>query len=249
MLYIFLSLLGIIGGILSGMVGIGGAIIIYPALLIIPPMLGLPSYNAYIASGLISAQVFFSTLSSSIRARQTPDFSLKLILWMGSSMLIGSALGATIAEVLTERFVNSVYVVIAILALVLIMIKIKPQTEANLKFSKVVLLLTGLVIGAISGVIGAGGAFIIIPVLLVFFKIPMHTVVANSVVIAFISSIGAFMFKLFQGYIPLGDALFLVVGSMLFAPLGLKIGRQMPEYVQKVLVALLIIVSILNLIF
>lgn len=41
MLYIFLSLLGIIGGILSGMVGIGGAIIIYPALLIIPPMLGL----------------------------------------------------------------------------------------------------------------------------------------------------------------------------------------------------------------
>lgn len=249
MLYIFLSLLGIIGGILSGMVGIGGAIIIYPALLIIPPMLGLPSYNAYIASGLTSAQVFFSTLSSSIRACQTPDFSLKLILWMGSSMLIGSALGATIAEVLTERFVNSVYVVIAILALVLIMIKIKPQTEANLKFSKVVLLLTGLVIGAISGVIGAGGAFIIIPVLLVFFKIPMHTVVANSVVIAFISSIGAFMFKLFQGYIPLGDALFLVVGSMLFAPLGLKIGRQMPEYVQKVLVALLIIVSILNLIF
>ncbi|HDV6087252.1 TPA: sulfite exporter TauE/SafE family protein [Staphylococcus pseudintermedius] len=249
MLYIFLSLLGIIGGILSGMVGIGGAIIIYPALLIIPPMLGLPSYNAYIASGLTSAQVFFSTLSSSIRARQKPDFSLKLILWMGSSMLIGSALGATIAEVLTERFVNSVYVVIAILALVLIMIKIKPQTEANLKFSKVVLLLTGLVIGAISGVIGAGGAFIIIPVLLVFFKIPMHTVVANSVVIAFISSIGAFMFKLFQGYIPLGDALFLVVGSMLFAPLGLKIGRQMPEYVQKVLVALLIIVSILNLIF
>lgn len=109
--------------------------------------------------------------------------------------------------------------------------------------------MTGLVIGAISGVIGAGGAFIIIPVLLVFFKIPMHTVVANSVVIAFISSIGAFMFKLFQGYIPLGDALFLVVGSMLFAPLGLKIGRQMPEYVQKVLVALLIIVSILNLIF
>lgn len=170
MLYIFLSLLGIIGGILSGMVGIGGAIIIYPALLIIPPMLGLPSYNAYIASGLTSAQVFFSTLSSSIRARQTPDFSLKLILWMGSSMLIGSALGATIAEVLTERFVNSVYVVIAILALVLIMIKIKPQTEANLKFSKVVLLLTGLVIGAISGVIGAGGAFIIIPVLLVFSK-------------------------------------------------------------------------------
>ncbi len=58
MLYIFLSLLGIIGGILSGMVGIGGAIIIYPALLIIPPMLGLPSYNAYIASGLTSAQVF-----------------------------------------------------------------------------------------------------------------------------------------------------------------------------------------------
>lgn len=101
MLYIFLSLLGIIGGILSGMVGIGGAIIIYPALLIIPLCLAsflqcLYRFRTYICASI------FSTLSSSIRARQTPDFSLKLILWMGSSMLIGSALGATIAEVLTE---------------------------------------------------------------------------------------------------------------------------------------------------
>lgn len=35
-----------------------GAIVIYPALLLLPPLFGLPTYSAYIASGLTSSQVF-----------------------------------------------------------------------------------------------------------------------------------------------------------------------------------------------
>ena len=78
----------------------------------------------------------------------------------------------------------------------------------------------------VSGIVGAGGAFIIIPVLLVIFKLPMNTVVTNSIVIAFISSIGAFIIKLLQGYIPVNSAIPLILGSILFTPLGMKIGQK-----------------------
>ncbi|ORN70232.1 sulfite transporter TauE/SafE, partial [Staphylococcus aureus] len=84
-------------------------------------------------------------------------------------------------------FVNTVYVIIAILALILMFIKVKPTTQET-KSKPLLFIIVGFGIGVISGIVGAGGAFIIIPVLLALFKLPMNTVVNNSIAIAFISS-------------------------------------------------------------
>ncbi|HDM4176599.1 TPA: sulfite exporter TauE/SafE family protein [Staphylococcus aureus] len=184
---VIMLLIGVFGGFISGLVGVGGAIIIYPAILLLPPLFGAPAYSAYIASGLTSSQVFFSTLSGSLKARKKTEFSPQLVLYMGGGMIIGSMLGA-------------------------------------------------------------GGAFIIIPILLVLFKLPMNTVVANSIVIAFISSIGAFVIKLIQGYIPLYDALFLIIGSIIFAPIGLKLSKKVPNIIQKWIISILIVFAIVQLI-
>jgi len=70
---IMMLLIGVFGGFISGLVGIGGAIIIYPAILLLPPLFGAPAYSAYIASGLTSSQVFFSTLSGSLKARKNQN--------------------------------------------------------------------------------------------------------------------------------------------------------------------------------
>ena len=241
-------LIGIFGGFISGLVGIGGAIIIYPMLLLLPPLVGLPTYSAYIASGLTSSQVFFSTLSGSFKAYKNKDFSRTLVLNMGSGMIIGSILGAILANLINVQFVNMVYIIIALLALILMFIKVAPSTS-HIKFTRLLLITIGGIIGLVSGIVGAGGAFIIIPVLLVIFKLPMNTVVTNSIVIAFISSIGAFIIKLLQGYIPVNSAIPLILGSILFTPLGMKIGQKIPDYIQKMIVSILIVIAIIKLIF
>lgn len=240
-------LIGVFGGFISGLVGIGGAIIIYPAILLLPPLFGAPAYSAYIASGLTSSQVFFSTLSGSIKSRKKPEFSPQLVIYMGGGMIIGSILGALLANLFNATFINVIYIIIAVLALKLMFIKVKPSSK-NAQFNVPLLISIGAIIGIISGIVGAGGAFIIIPILLVLFKLPMNTVVANSIVIAFMSSIGAFVIKFMQGYIPMTDALFLILGSILFAPLGLKVGHKVPSFVQKWIISILIIIAIMQLI-
>ncbi len=162
-------------------------------------------------------------------------------------MIIGSMLGAFLANLFDAIFVNTVYIIIALLALTLMFIKVKPSSEKS-SFNKYLLVIIGLFIGIISGIVGAGGAFIIIPILLVLFKLPMNTVVANSIVIAFISSIGAFVIKLIQGYIPLYDALFLIIGSIIFAPIGLKLSKKVPNIIQKWIISILIVFAIVQLI-
>lgn len=245
---IVMLVIGILGGFISGLVGIGGAIVIYPALLLLPPLFGLPTYSAYIASGLTSSQVFFSTLSGSLNAYKNKNFSRTLILNMGSGMVIGSILGALLATVFNSQFVNVIYIIIALLALILMFIKVTPSTS-HIKFNRVLLITIGSIIGLVSGIVGAGGAFIIIPVLLVIFKLPMNMVVTNSIVIAFISSIGAFIIKLLQGYIPINSAIPLILGSILFTPLGMKIGQKIPDSIQKGIVSILIVIAIIKLIF
>lgn len=245
---IIMLLIGIFGGFISGLVGIGGAIIIYPMLLLLPPLVGLPTYSAYIASGLTSSQVFFSTLSGSFKAYKNKDFSRTLVLNMGSGMIIGSILGAILANLINVQFVNMVYIIIALLALILMFIKVAPSTS-HIKFNRLLLITIGGIIGLVSGIVGAGGAFIIIPVLLVIFKLSMNTVVTNSIVIAFISSVGAFIIKLLQGYIPVNSAIPLILGSILFTPLGMKIGQKIPDYIQKMIVSILIVIAIIKLIF
>ncbi|MGW7899812.1 sulfite exporter TauE/SafE family protein [Staphylococcus shinii] len=245
---IAMLLIGVFGGFISGLVGIGGAIIIYPAILLLPSLLGAPVYSAYIASGLTSSQVFFSTLSGSFKARKKAEFSPKLVMNMGGGMVIGSIFGAMLANLFNATFINTIYIIIALVALLLMFIKVKSVSQ-EVRFKPVLLILIGFVIGVVSGIVGAGGAFIIIPVLLVLFKLPMNTVVTNSIVIAFISSIGAFIIKFIQGYIPIESAIFLIIGSMLFAPIGLKVGSRVPDIVQKSIVSILIAIAIIQLVF
>ncbi len=212
---IVMLVIGILGGFISGLVGIGGAIVIYPALLLLPPLFGLPTYSAYIASGLTSSQVFFSTLSGSLKAYKNKNFSRTLILNMGSGMVIGSILGALLATVFNSQFVNVIYIIIALLALILMFIKVTPSTS-HIKFNRVLLITIGGIIGLVSGIVGAGGAFII---------------------------------KLLQGYIPINSAIPLILGSILFTPLGMKIGQKIPDSIQKGIVSILIVIAIIKLIF
>ncbi|MGJ5703192.1 sulfite exporter TauE/SafE family protein, partial [Staphylococcus equorum] len=64
--------------------------------------------------------------------------------------------------------------------------------------------------------------------------------------IAFISSIGAFFIKLIQGYIPLEDALFLIIGSIIFTPLGFRLSKKVLSFVQKWIISILIIIAIIQ---
>ncbi|MCH4364064.1 sulfite exporter TauE/SafE family protein [Staphylococcus haemolyticus] len=212
---IVMLVIGILGGFISGLVGIGGAIVIYPALLLLPPLFGLPTYSAYIASGLTSSQVFFSTLSGSLNAYKSKNFSRTLILNMGSGMVIGSMLGAILANLINVQFVNTVYIIIALLALILMFIKVTPSTS-HIKLNRLLLITIGGIIGLVSGIVGAGGAFII---------------------------------KLLQGYIPINSAIPLILGSILFTPLGMKMGQKIPDYIQKTIICVLIVVAIIKLIF
>lgn len=63
------------------------------------------------------------------------------------------------------------------------------------------LTLWGLLIGFITGLLGAGGGFLIIPALVLFVKLPMKMAIGTSLVIIAINSMFGFLFSLKQTYL------------------------------------------------
>ncbi|MEE9361661.1 MAG: sulfite exporter TauE/SafE family protein [Cellulophaga sp.] len=68
------------------------------------------------------------------------------------------------------------------------------EVTGDVKYNYPLILLEGLVVGAITGMIGAGGGFLIIPALVILANVEMKVAVATSlIIIAFKSLIGFFL--------------------------------------------------------
>ena len=67
------------------------------------------------------------------------------------------------------------------------------QTSKNVKFNYPLITLEGFVVGIITGLVGAGGGFLIIPALVLLAKLPMKKAVATSLLIIAIKSLIGFI--------------------------------------------------------
>ncbi len=92
------------------------------------------------------------------------------------------------------------------------------------------IVIEGAVVGVITGLIGAGGGFLIVPALVVFAKIPMRIAVGTSLVIIAAKSLIGFLGDLGQGY-PI-DWEFLILFSII-AIIGLLSGVFFSGYVSS----------------
>ncbi|WP_240836736.1 sulfite exporter TauE/SafE family protein [Macrococcoides goetzii] len=246
MAFILFAVIGALGAFLSGLIGIGGAIIMYPILLFIPPLFNI-DMTPTTAAGLTAAQVFFSTLSGSISQRKNENLNFSIIIPMSIGILLGSITGAYVASIFDENIINIVYTFLAIVAVILMFIKVKPN-EKDAKYHKIALFIVAAVIGILSGIVGAGGAFLIVPILLTFFKAPFSVVVANSIIVAFVSSIGTFMTKFITGSINLEYALPLIIASLIFAPFGTKASKNTNQSILRLILTTLIIIAAIKMI-
>lgn len=251
-LSIFMIILGFVGSFFSGLLGIGGAIINYPLLLFVPSSLGAVQFSAHDVSVISMFQVFFASLAGVLAFRKKNKsgsvIHKGLVLNMGVSILIGSLIGGFGSRFLAGDAINIIYGVLAIIAVVLMLIPNKgKQEEGSPEFSynKMIAIVSAFLTGIVSGIVGAGGAFILIPIMLTVLKIPTRTTIASSLAIVFISAIGGVIGKLTGGDLPLWPIIFTVLGSLVGAPLGSKISSKINvKYLRYGLVILITLTAV-----
>ncbi|MER1989458.1 MAG: sulfite exporter TauE/SafE family protein [Solibacillus isronensis] len=233
--------LGFIGSFLSGMLGVGGSIIKYPLLLYIPPLFGLVAFTAHEVSGISAVQVLFASLAGVWAYRKSGLLNRELILYMGVAILIGSFIGSYGSGFLSEDAVNIVYGLLAVTAAVMMFIPRKTVEDApEISFNKALASILALIVGIGSGIVGAAGGFLLVPIMLTVLKIPTRITIATSLAITFISSIGGSVGKVMTGQVDYWPAFIMIIASIIAAPLGAKVGQKMNVKILQWLLALMI---------
>ncbi|MGI8316982.1 sulfite exporter TauE/SafE family protein [Halobacillus mangrovi] len=221
--FIIIFLIGFVGSFISGMVGIGGSIIKYPMLLYIPSMLGLSAFTAHEVAGISAVQVLFATIGGVWAYRKGGYLNKKLILYMGITILIGSFIGGYGSRLMTYEAVNLVYGILAITAAIMMFIPKKDIDDVafeEVTFNKWIAAGSAFLVGVGAGIVGAAGAFILVPIMLLVLKIPTRMTIASSLAITFISSIGATTGKVLTGQVLFIPAVVMIVASLIASPLG-----------------------------
>jgi uncharacterized protein len=231
--------IGFIGSFLSGMLGVGGSIIKYPMLLYIPPLFGIVAFTAHEVSGISAIQVLFASIAGVWAYRKGGYLNKQLIIYMGGAILIGSLIGSYGSSLLSEQVVNIVYGILALVAAVMMFIPKKLVDDMPLNevtFNKPLAAILALVVGIVSGIVGAAGGFLLVPIMLTVLHIPTRMTIATSLAITFISSIGSSIGKLITGQVDYLPAIIMIIASFIAAPLGTKVGKKMnPKSLQFIL--------------
>lgn len=227
---LMLALIGFIGSFISGMVGIGGSIIKYPMLLYIPPALGFAAFSAQEVSAISAVQVFFASLAGIFAYKKGKLIHMRLVSTMGIPIVIGSFAGGFGSKLLSDSAINLTYAVLALVAAVMMFMPKRGASDGlagPITFNRPLAVVSAAIVGVLSGIVGAAGAFITVPIMLVLLRIPTRIAIASSLAITFLSSIGSTTGKLLGGHMLLVPSIVMVVASIAGSPLGAKLSQRM----------------------
>jgi uncharacterized membrane protein YfcA len=86
-IYLLIGCLGIFTGFISGLLGIGGGIVMAPLLLYVPPLFGLEPFSMRVVAGLTIVQGLLGCFSGGLTHRKFSFVSDKLSAYMGEAFL------------------------------------------------------------------------------------------------------------------------------------------------------------------
>lgn len=196
-------------GILLGMIGSGGSILTVPVLVYlmnINPLIATTS-SLFIVGVTSLVGGFRSYAKKQVDFRALTEFGIPSIFSIFITRhYILPAIPAQFSiagiQLTKEMFLMIVFAILMLTASFSIM-RVEENDDKNENQKSrpnqaLPLILLGLLIGVITGLLGAGGGFLIIPSLVLFLKLPMKTAVGTSLLLIAINSLFGFLFSLKQ---------------------------------------------------
>ncbi len=219
-----LGLLGLLGGALSGLVGIGGAAVFVPSLVYVA---GWGIKEAVGASLFVTV---FTALSGTLRGVRSEDpVDWKVFALLSSVIAPSTLLGVVVSRLSPEVVVQ---VVFAALLLVLAYPTARGQSQSRGSARSIhpaFVLLAGVGVGVLAGLVGIGGAVLTIPLMVLGFGLRFKVAAATSLAINFLTGVAGAAGYAASGLVQLGSLPTLIFGAVLGAWLGVGARDRAPE--------------------
>ena len=210
-------------GLTLGLLGGGGSILTVPVLVYILEI--DPKTSIALSLGIVGITSFVG----SFKHFRDNNIQFKTALLFSPFAMIGSFLGAKLSFYLNPNIQLLLFSIIMILASIFMLKKKNDSTQKSKDTSKALLIFIAIIVGIITGIVGVGGGFLIVPALTILGDVSIKKSIGTSLVIIFLNSIAGFLGYYYQVVI---DWEFLVSFSS-FSIAGVLIGSHFMKYIPK----------------
>lgn len=234
---------GVAAGLLSGFFGVGGGVIVVPALLLL-------GCDQRIATGTSTAAILPTAVVGTVGYALAGD-----IAWIpGIALSVGVVAGAQLGTLLLARLSRDLlfwlflFFVAAAAASLWLSV---PQRAHGIEVtwgSILALVLLGAVVGVMSGVLGVGGGIIAVPALMLLFGAGDLVARGTSLLMMVPGSVSATIGNVRRGNVDLVMAAWIGVAACAFSPLGIVAANLVDPFWGNIAFAVLMTFVIANLV-
>lgn len=233
-----LLLLGSATGFLAGLLGIGGGMLMVPFMTFILAAKGYPAeYTVKMAVATSLATICFTSLSS-VRAHHRRGAVLwPIVRLLAPGILLGSLVGAQLAVALPGKVLGVLFAVFVAFSATQMFLDRKPKPSRTLP-GRLGTFGMGWVIGMLSSLVGAGGAFVSVP-FMTWCNVKIHDAVGTSAALGFPIALAGTLGYIWAGqglpamppgsigYLYLPGLIVVSLASMCTAPFGARTAHRM----------------------
>ncbi len=255
MIFLYFILIGLLAGVLSGLLGIGGGVVIIPCLVVLFQKLNFPpSLIVHLAMATSLASIVFTSAATSFYQYKRNAIQWPIWKKLLPGMLIGVSLGVFISDAMHGQALQQGFSILLLLIAIRMSIgKIQgPFQSVSLN----VYLVCGLVVGILSGMFGLGGGVLLVPVLQ-YFLVPITlatatssaclwpTVVVGSILQVLLGLDAAGLPEHTWGYVYWPAAVSIGLASMLSAKFSVHLAHTLhKQWLERLFAVMLILVSL-----
>jgi uncharacterized membrane protein YfcA len=187
-----------VGGVIGltlGLLGGGGSILTVPALVYI---IGQTPQVAVVASLVI---VGANSVLGAFFHRAQGTLNWRVALVFGGVGMVAAYFAAGLSHLLSSTLLLVLFAVLMLVVGGLMILRKAPNDEGHTSHGWMVTVLAGLVVGVLTGFLGVGGGFLIVPALVMLVGLPMRQAVGTSLVVIAMNSLAGILGHLSQTHL------------------------------------------------